>query len=75
LRAICGRYFHSPINDFQKTLTQLLSMHFLRRPENDTLLLDFGAIQPYPLNKSKHKAYILTKGFSPIEQYSATGMV
>jgi len=49
--------------------------NLLIRPENDTLLLDFGAIQPYPLNKSKHKAYILTKGFSPIEQYSAKGIL
>jgi len=49
--------------------------NLLVRPDNDTLLLDFGAIQSYPLVKSKDKAYILTKGFSPIEQYSAKGVL
>jgi len=49
--------------------------NLLIRPDNDALLLDFGAIQPYPLDKNKHKTYILTKGFSPIEQYSATGVL
>ncbi|MCF7971749.1 MAG: serine/threonine protein kinase [Methylococcaceae bacterium] len=49
--------------------------NLLIRPDNDALLLDFGAIQPYPLDKSKCKTYILTKGFSPIEQYSATGVL
>lgn len=47
--------------------------NLLIRPGANVLLLDFGAIQPYPLVKTKSKAYILTKGFSPIEQYVATG--
>ena len=47
--------------------------NLLIRPGSNVMLLDFGAIQPYPLTKAKNKAYILTKGFSPIEQYSATG--
>ncbi|RLA25938.1 MAG: serine/threonine protein kinase [Gammaproteobacteria bacterium] len=42
-------------------------------PGNEVVLLDFGAIQPFPLNKDKHKTQVLSKGFSPIEQYSATG--
>ncbi|PKM10096.1 MAG: serine/threonine protein kinase [Gammaproteobacteria bacterium HGW-Gammaproteobacteria-10] len=44
--------------------------NILIRPGNDPVLLDFGAIQPYP-NPQRHKqSKVLTKGFSPIEQYS-----
>ena len=49
--------------------------NLLIRPGNDVLLLDFGAIQAFPLNSSKQKAQVLSKGFSPIEQYSATGVL
>ncbi len=49
--------------------------NLLIRPDNDVLLLDFGAIQTFPKRESKHKAHILTKGFSPLEQYSASGVL
>lgn len=39
---------------------------------HEMVLLDFGAIQPFPLQTNKKKTQILSKGFSPIEQYSAT---
>ena len=49
--------------------------NLLIRPGSDVMLLDFGAIQVYPQAKVKNAAYILTKGFSPIEQYQATGIL
>lgn len=49
--------------------------NLLIRPGNDLLLLDFGAIQSFPLSTSKQKTQVLSKGFSPIEQYSATGVL
>ncbi|RLA18042.1 MAG: serine/threonine protein kinase [Gammaproteobacteria bacterium] len=49
--------------------------NLLIRPGTDVMLLDFGAIQPFPKTKAKNKAYILTKGFSPTEQYSAGGVL
>ena len=49
--------------------------NLLIRPGNHVMLLDFGAIQSHPLAKAQHHAYILTKGFSPIEQYSASGVL
>ena len=49
--------------------------NMLIRPGNNVMLLDFGAIQSYPQTKAKNQAYILTKGFSPLEQYSATGIL
>lgn len=39
-------------------------------PGNKVLLLDFGAVQPFPSTTDSKKAQILSKGFSPIEQYS-----
>lgn len=47
--------------------------NILIRPDNDPLLLDFGAIQKFPVSAKSHRAKVLTKGFSPVEQYSATG--
>lgn len=44
-------------------------------PGNSVLLLDFGAIQTFPLSSNKQKTQVLSKGFSPIEQYSATGVL
>lgn len=44
-------------------------------PGNSVVLLDFGAIQAFPLSSNKQKAQVLSKGFSPIEQYSATGVL
>lgn len=49
--------------------------NILIRPDNDPLLLDFGAIQQYPRAKALPIAKVLTKGFSPIEQYSANGIL
>ena len=39
------------------------------------MLLDFGAIQPYPKHKRHKTAKVLTKGYSPIEQYSIKGVL
>lgn len=47
--------------------------NILIRPENDPLLLDFGAIQKYPIARKNQQTKVLTKGFSPVEQYSAAG--
>jgi serine/threonine protein kinase len=47
----------------------------LIRSDNDPLLLDFGAIQQFPNSLKSHRSKVLTKGFSPIEQYSATGQL
>lgn len=49
--------------------------NLLIRPGSNVMLLDFGAIQAFPQTKVKNKAYILTKGFSPIEQYSSGGLL
>ena len=49
--------------------------NILIRPGNDPVLLDFGAIQSYP-NPERHKqSKVLTKGFSPIEQYADHGLL
>ena len=45
--------------------------NILIRPGIDPLLLDFGAIQSYPISTRKNnQSKVLTKGFSPIEQYT-----
>ncbi len=49
--------------------------NLLIRPGTNVMLLDFGAIKAYPPVKSTNKAYILTKGYSPIEQYLASGVL
>jgi serine/threonine protein kinase len=45
--------------------------NILIRPGHDPLLLDFGAIQHYPIKPDGNRSKVLTKGFSPIEQYSS----
>jgi serine/threonine protein kinase len=46
--------------------------NILLRPDNDPLLLDFGAIRKNSHNsKNNNQTLVLTNGFSPIEQYSA----
>lgn len=45
--------------------------NILLRPDNDPLLLDFGAIQKNSLSGKANQTLVLTNGFSPIEQYSA----
>ncbi len=49
--------------------------NILIRPDNDPLLLDFGAIQKFPAPLKNHQTKILTQGFSPIEQYSVKGQL
>ncbi|WP_305909644.1 serine/threonine-protein kinase [Methylomarinum sp. Ch1-1] len=44
--------------------------NILIRAQHDPLLLDFGAIQRYPIVKGANRSKVLTKGYSPIEQYS-----
>lgn len=44
--------------------------NILVRPGNDSLLLDFGAFQTFPDSNLAKQGKVLTKGFSPIEQYA-----
>jgi len=44
--------------------------NILVRPGYDPVLLDFGAIQPYPRQEWNKTAKVLTQGYSPVEQYS-----
>jgi serine/threonine protein kinase len=45
--------------------------NILIRPDNDPLLLDFGAIQKSSKTGKMSQTLVLTNGFSPIEQYSS----
>ena len=45
--------------------------NILIRPDNDPLLLDFGAIQKNSLAGKPNQTLVLTNGFSPIEQYTS----
>ncbi|WP_371822520.1 serine/threonine protein kinase [Methylococcus sp. EFPC2] len=47
--------------------------NILIRPGGDPLLLDFGAVQPYPYDGQAKLGTVLTSGFSPIEQCSDSG--
>jgi serine/threonine protein kinase len=49
--------------------------NILIRPGYDPLLLDFGAIQPFQKQAAGKTAKVLTKGFSPLEQYSTQGIL
>ncbi len=49
--------------------------NILIRPGPDPLLLDFGAVHPYPKTDQWKPGKVLTKGFSPPEQYPADGDV
>jgi len=46
--------------------------NILIRPDYDPLLLDFGAIRGFPRSNRPQQTKVLTNGFSPAEQYSAT---
>ena len=48
--------------------------NILIRPENDPLLLDFGAIQTFP-SPLKNKTKVITQGYSPIEQCGTKGQL
>lgn len=45
--------------------------NILVRPGFDAILLDFGAIQTYPKVQLNKQNNVLTKGYSPIEQYDS----
>jgi serine/threonine protein kinase len=47
--------------------------NILIRPGGSPLLLDFGAVQPYPYSGHAKIGTVLTSGFSPIEQYEDSG--
>ena len=47
--------------------------NILIRPGGDPLLLDFGAVHPYPSVGERKPGKILTNGFSPMEQYPKDG--
>lgn len=49
--------------------------NILIRPGINPLLLDFGAIQSYPNITKNLSAKVLTKGFSPTEQYLPEGQL
>ena len=42
-------------------------------PENNVVLIDFGAAREFVQNQTQRHTVILTPGFAPIEQYSDTG--
>jgi serine/threonine protein kinase len=48
--------------------------NILLRPDNDPLLLDFGAIQKNSMTGRPNQTLVLTNGFSPLEQYSAKSL-
>lgn len=63
-----------------KVIHQRGLLHLDIKPQNiliraggDPLLLDFGAVQPYPYAGHAKIGKVLTNGFSPIEQYSDDG--
>ncbi|NOT85642.1 MAG: serine/threonine protein kinase [Methylococcaceae bacterium] len=47
--------------------------NILIRPDNNPLLLDFGAIQHFPMSSKRQQARICSQGFSPLEQYENKG--
>lgn len=49
--------------------------NILVRPGNDSLLLDFGAIQTFPNTHLRKQSNVLTKGYSPPEQYRPDGQL
>ncbi len=49
--------------------------NILIRQGGDPLLLDFGAVQPYPYNGPPKPGKVSSPGFSPIEQYHDTNAV
>jgi len=49
--------------------------NILVRPGNNALLLDFGAIQTFPKTGSNKQGNVLTKGYSPLEQYKANSQL
>lgn len=65
-----------PLLDGLKTLHNQNLLHLDIKPENiiirtggSPLLLDFGAVHPFPQKEKKSLGKVRTNGFSPIEQY------
>lgn len=65
-----------PLLDGVKTLHEMNLLHLDIKPENiiirpggDPLLLDFGAVHPFPRTDKRQLGKVRTNGFSPIEQY------
>lgn len=63
------------IHDYRLVHLDIKPGNILIRPGYDPLLLDFGAIQPFRKQPSGKTAKVLTKGFSPLEQYSTQGVL
>jgi serine/threonine protein kinase len=49
--------------------------NILVRPDNDALLLDFGAIQSLSPDRARKLDTVLTPGYSPPEQYDTVGQL
>jgi len=45
------------------------------RPGGNPLLLDFGAVHQFATTRSSQPSQVVTPGFSPLEQYYASGYV
>lgn len=67
-----------PLLDGIKALHDKQLLHLDIKPENiiirpggNPLLLDFGAVHPFPQKNGQTLAKVRTNGFSPIEQYEA----
>ncbi len=63
------------IHDNEMIHLDIKPANILIRPGNDPLLLDFGAVKSFPLKSKEKRGKILTKGFSPLEQYSRDGNI
>ncbi len=49
--------------------------NILIRPGGDPMLLDFGAVHPFPNGQEDRLGKVLTQGFSPPEQYGSSGQI
>ncbi len=68
-----------PLLDGLKALHAMNLLHLDIKPENIIIrpggipiLLDFGAVQPFPQTDKRQLGKVRTNGFSPIEQYDPT---
>ncbi len=61
------------VHDHRLVHLDIKPANILIRPDNDPLLLDFGAIRKFPSPANSHRAKVLTNGYSPIEQYDSQG--
>lgn len=63
------------VHEHQLAHLDIKPANILIRPGNDPVLLDFGAIQSYPNQEGNKHSKVLTRGFSPIEQYADHGQL